>query len=73
MMNKIKFPTDRQILSTENNGYADGTRDESLWPKDLVDTEIPETDAVIEAYDEDGTEDREVYDEEGFLNDPQNS
>lgn len=65
-MSKLKFPTDRQINSTENNGYAEGVRDENLWEKDLIDTEIPEADILPIKTNETGVEKRPVYNEQGY-------
>lgn len=67
-MKKVQYRTDRQINSTENNGYAVGVRDENLVSKDLIDTEIPETDVLPKAIRETGEEPRETYNEEGFTN-----
>jgi len=69
-MTRLKFPTDRRINSTENNGYAEGVRDENLVEKDLLDTEIPETDLIPSLTDETGVKKRPVYNEEGYTNHP---
>ena len=60
----VEFPTDRTVISTENNGFAGDERDENLIDENLVETEIPG--AVRET--EEG--DRPIYDEEGHRNDP---
>ena len=39
-MRKIKLPTDRTVFSTDNNGYADNERDETLVDQNLWDSEI---------------------------------
>jgi len=69
-MAKLKFPTDRMINSTENNGYAKGLRDENLIEKNLIDTEIPETDLIPALTDETGIGKRPVYNEEGYIHHP---
>lgn len=69
-MKKVQYRADRKINSTENNGYAAGVRDEQLVTKDLIDTEIPDTDILPQAINETGEEMREVYNEEGFTNRP---
>lgn len=61
--------TDRVVDSTDNNEYADGDRDETLWEDDLVDTEIPEADDIIEAEETKGERPRPEYNEEGFRED----
>jgi len=69
-MSKLKFPTDRKINSTDNNGYAEGFRDENLLQKDLLDTEIPEDDLLPEEMHETGEKNRDIYNEEGYTHDP---
>lgn len=69
-MKKVQYRTDRKINSTENNGYAEGLRDEQLVSKDLLDTEIPDSDILPQAINETGEEVREVYNEEGYTNRP---
>lgn len=64
--NKVQYPTDRQINSTENNGYAEGYRDENLVSKDLLDTEISEDDMLPKAVRENDEAIRDTYNEEGF-------
>ncbi len=69
-MGKIVFPSDREILSTGNNGYAGDERDENLIEEDLVDTEIPTDDRIPDGTDEIVEDDRPVYDEEGYRHKP---
>ena len=57
---------DRTIDSTDNNEYADGDRDETLWDADIVDTEIPLDDAIPDALDEYNESPRPLYSEDGF-------
>ena len=68
-MKKIKFPTDRMRNSTDNNGYAEGFRDETLWEEDIVDTDVPFDDEIPDDVDETGEADRPVYNEEGYRSD----
>lgn len=70
-MKKIKFDTDRTIDSTENNEYTDGYRDENLVDDNLLDTEIPVDDSIPDGVDEDRTEDRPLYNEQGYRDDLQ--
>lgn len=65
-MARLRFSTDRRILSTENNGYAQGIRDENLWDKELIDTEIPAADIIPIKANEAGVKKRSVYNEPGF-------
>ncbi len=69
-MKKVQYRADRKINSTENNGYAEGVRDEQLVAQDLIDTEIPESDILPQAINETREEQREVYNEEGYTNRP---
>ena len=55
-MAEIRIRSDRRVDSTDNNGFADGTRDETAIAADLteevsVDEEIPEAldEAVMQA------------------------
>ena len=57
----VEFPTDRTVISTENNGFAGDERDETL---------IPLTDRIPGAVRETEEGDRPIYDEEGYRNDP---
>ncbi|MCL2561388.1 MAG: hypothetical protein FWE10_03585 [Rikenellaceae bacterium] len=57
---------DRTIDSTDNNEYADGERDETLWDTDIVDTEVPVDDAIPDALDEYNEGSRPLYSEDGF-------
>lgn len=61
----VEFPTDRTVISTENNGFAGDERDENL-----VETEIPLADRIPGAVRETEEGDRPIYDEEGYRNDP---
>ena len=64
-MRKIKLPTDRTVFSTDNNGYADNERDETLVDQNLWDSEIAANDRIPDGIGEIGEDDRPVYDEEG--------
>ena len=65
-MKQVKFDTDRVVDSTENNEYTDGYRDENLVDENLLDTEIPTDDEIPDGVDEDRTEDRPQYNEQGY-------
>jgi len=67
---KELFPTDRTVISTENNGFAGDERDENLIDENLVETEIPLADRIPGAVRETEEGDRPIYDEEGYRNDP---
>lgn len=69
-MDIVEFPNDRTVISTENNGFAGGERDENLIDEELLETEIPLDDRIPDAAHEDGENDRPVYDEEGYRHDP---
>lgn len=69
-MGKVKFPTDRVIFSTDNNGYAGAERDENLIEADLIDTEIPIADRIPDGTDEIAEDNRPVYDEQGYRHEP---
>lgn len=69
-MNNIKFPSDRTIFSTDNNGFAGNERDENLVDENLWESEIPTDDRIPDATDEIEQDNRPVYDEEGYGNDP---
>jgi hypothetical protein len=66
----VEFPTDRTVISTENNGFAGDERDETLIDENLVETEIPLADRIPGAVRETEEGDRPIYDEEGYRNDP---
>ena len=66
----VEFPTDRTVISTENNGFAGDERDETLIDENLVETEIPLADRIQGAVRETEEGDRPIYDEEGYRNDP---
>ena len=66
----VEFPTDRTVISTENNGFAGDERDETLIDENLVETEIPLADRIPGAVRETEEGDRPIYDEEGHRNDP---
>lgn len=66
----VEFPTDRTVISTDNNGFAGDERDETLIDENLVETEIPLDDKIPGAVHETEENDRPVYDEEGYRNDP---
>ncbi|MCC8088810.1 MAG: hypothetical protein LIO79_06055 [Rikenellaceae bacterium] len=65
-MSIIEIENDRKIDSTDNNGYAEGVRDENLWPQDGWDSEIP-LDQEIDDYFYDA-ENTPVYNENGYEN-----
>ena len=69
-MNDVKFPSDRTILSTDNNGFAGDERDENLVAENLWESEIPTDDRIPAATGEIEEDNRPVYDEEGYGNDP---
>lgn len=69
-MGKAECPTDRSVLSTENNGYAGDERDENLWDENIWENQIPEDDRIPEAVHENGVAERPVYDEEDYWNEP---
>ena len=69
-MGTVKIPSDRTVLSTDNNGYAGDERDENLVDADLVDTEIPIADRIPDGIGEIVADDRPVYDEEGYRHKP---
>ena len=69
-MRKIKLPTDRTVFSTDNNGYADNERDETLVDQNLWDSEIAANDRIPDGIGEIGEDDRPVYDEEGYTHAP---
>lgn len=71
-MSKLRFSSDRSINTTENNEYAEGYRDENLIEKDGIDSEIPLDDEIPDIVNESGEEDRPIYNEEGYENDPGN-
>lgn len=66
----VECPTDRTVISTDNNGFAGDERDETLIDENLVETEIPLDDRIPGAVHEAEENDRPVYDEEGYRNDP---
>ena len=68
-MDIVEFPNDRTVISTENNGFAGGERDENLIDEELLETEIPLDDRIPDAAHEDAENDRPVYDEEGYRHD----
>ena len=69
-MDIVEFPNDRTVISTENNGFAGGERDENLIDEELLETEIPLDDRIPDAAHEDAENDRPVYDEEGYRHAP---
>ena len=69
-MGKIEFPTDRRVISTQNNGFAGNERDETLIDENLLETEIPLDDSIPDAVHETEEAERPVYDEEGYRHDP---
>ena len=69
-MGKISLPTDRTILSTDNNGFAGNERDETLVDENLWDSEIAEDDRIPDGTGEIVEDERPVYDEEGYTHAP---
>lgn len=69
MAQRIKMETDRQVLSTDNNEFAEGLNDENLWEEDIVDVNVPIADDIPEGVDETGFADREPYNENGYRED----
>lgn len=69
-MEEIQYTTDRMINSTDTNEYAEGLRDETLLQEDLIDTNIPLTDTIPDGLRETREEDRPLYNEEGYRNNP---
>lgn len=61
--------TDRQVLSTDNNEFAEGLNDENLWEEDIVDINIPIADDIPDGVDETGIADRDPYNENGYHED----
>lgn len=65
----VGFPTDRAVNTTDTNEYATGVNDETQWDRDLWDRDLPLADEISDAMNEDGVEDRQLYDENGFERD----
>ena len=63
-MAEIRIRSDRRGDSTDNNGFADGTRDETAIAADLTE-EVSVDEEIPEALDEAGVGHRPVYDEAG--------
>ena len=68
-MTIVKLPSDRVINSTDTNEYAEGFRDETLVDDSLVDVEIPLSDEIPEAINENQEGERPIYNEEGYRRD----
>lgn len=68
-MTPFEFRSDRTVDSTDNNEYADGDRDETMWEEDIVDTDISVDDTIPGGLDETGEGQRPEYSEEGFRED----
>ncbi len=64
-MAEIRVHSDRTVDSTDNNGFADGTRDETRIDADLLE-EISVDEEIPEALDEAGVGNRPFYDETGL-------
>lgn len=62
----VEFPADRMINTTGTNEYATDMRDETLWDKDLIDTDVAVADEIPDMVNEHGLEERPIYDENGF-------
>jgi len=69
-MGKIALPTDRTILSTDNNDFAGSERDETFVDEDLQDTRIATDDRIPDGIDEIIEDARPVYDEQGYTHSP---
>lgn len=69
-MKNVKFTADRSILSTDNNEYAEGFRDENLVEENLVNIDIPIDEMIPEGVEETGTHRRPQYNEEGYEHEP---
>ena len=67
-MAEIRIRSDRRVDSTDNNGFADGTRDETAIAADLTE-EVSVDEEIPEALDEAGVGHRPVYDEAGVRGD----
>ena len=39
-MDIVEFPNDRTVISTENNGFAGGERDENLIDEELLELSL---------------------------------
>lgn len=65
MKDYFRLPPDRAIDSTDNNEYAGGERDETIWEDELIDVNIPIDDTISDAIDEEGEMERPIYDENG--------
>ncbi|MDR0907434.1 MAG: hypothetical protein LBM63_02315 [Rikenellaceae bacterium] len=57
---------DRQILSTDNNEYAEGLNDENLWEEDILDTDVPLDDDIGEFCSTLDEHHRPLYSDTGF-------
>ena len=69
-MDIVEFPNDRTVISTENNGFAGGERDENLIDEELLETEIPLDDRIPDAAHEYAEHDHHVYEKESYRYDP---
>ena len=69
-MGKIALPTDRTILSTDNNGFSGNERDDTLVDENLRDSEIATDDRIPDGIGEIAEDNRPVYDEEGYTHAP---
>jgi len=65
MRKTLRYDSDRTIDSTENNEYAEGFRDEDIAGLNIVGEEIPRSDYIPDGLNEDGGNDRPLYDESG--------
>ena len=64
-MKPLRYDSDRTIDSTDNNEYAEGYRDEIIAGEEIVGEQIPLSDYIPDALNEDGGYDRPIYDENG--------
>ncbi len=69
-MSTIEFKPDRQIISTDNNEFVDGDRDENLWDEDLANEEIPLDDNLPDELYETGRVPRPEFNEQEYRNHP---
>lgn len=67
---KIALPTDRTILSTDNNGFAGNERNETLVDENRGTPKSPRNDRIPDGIGEIAEDNRPVYDEEGYTHAP---
>ena len=69
-MKPLRYDTDRTVDSTDNNEYAEGLRDETAWDEEIIDTERAIDDEIPDGVDETREDERPLYDESGYDNEP---